>query len=415
MATADAAAAFTIDIELNVADGLGVSALRQSVLTVFDQHDLAPEVALEGIDEGCDDAVAFTAQLLGGFALTQRQQQAIDAIGARELIVMQLPARFGRKVSLYEQVVYRDGTDLAFRVLGIALHRRAEIDLQPARQVITVVGMQHISDAALARLAIDPNNLLIGTPNIRRVDGQIGDFPSCRIIVPARQAFFDRVLVTARERSKHELTRIGMARVNGQLGAGLYGLDDFIHGGEIELRIHALAVQVHSHGDDVHVTRALAITHERALDAVRAGHNAQLRRRHAASAVIVRMQRDKNALAPRDAIAEPFDLVRVDVWRAHLHRCGQVDDGLALGSRLPHVRNGVADLQSEIELGPGEALRGVLEGPFRPRITSRVLLYEARAVHGNRLYAVAVEAKNLLTLYRGSGVVDMHNRAGCAL
>ncbi len=41
---------------------------------------------------------------------------------------------------------------------------------------------------------------------------------------------------------------------------------------------------------------------------------------------------------------------RVDVRRAHLDGRGQIDDGLALGGRLPHVEDGVADFERVFRL-----------------------------------------------------------------
>ena len=70
-------------------------------------------------------------------------------------------------------------------------------------------------------------------------------------------------------------------------------------------------------------------------------------------------------VALRDVAAEPFDLVGVDVRRRHLDRRRQVEDHLALGRRLPDLVHRVADLDREVELGAGEALRAVLEQPVR--------------------------------------------------
>jgi hypothetical protein len=43
---------------------------------------------------------------------------------------------------------------------------------------------------------------------------------------------------------------------------------------DVKLRIHALAEHVRGQIDDIHVARTLAVTEERALDPVRAGHQA---------------------------------------------------------------------------------------------------------------------------------------------
>ena len=46
---------------------------------------------------------------------------------------------------------------------------------------------------------------------------------------------------------------------------------------DVELGIDAVAEQVHRQVDDVDVAGALAVAEQRALDAVRAGHHAELR------------------------------------------------------------------------------------------------------------------------------------------
>jgi hypothetical protein len=190
----------------------------------------------------------------------------------------------------------------------------------------------------------------------------------------------------------------------------LYGLDDLVHARQVELRVDALAIEVHGHGDDVHVAGALAIAEQRTLDAVGAGQHAQLRRRHGTAAIVVRVQGHDDAVAARDVITEPLDLVRIDVRRAHLHRRRQVDDRLAVRRRLPDLDDRVADLDGEVELRAREALGRILEGPVRVRVARRVLTHQARAVHGNRLDTVAVEVEDLLALHRGRGVVHVHDR-----
>ena len=57
---------------------------------------------------------------------------------------------------------------------------------------------------------------------------------------------------------------------------------------------------------------------------------------------------------------EPLDRVGVEVGRVHLDRRGQVQDQRALGRRVDHLDDGVADLQRVVEFGAGEALGRVL-------------------------------------------------------
>jgi hypothetical protein len=83
-----------------------------------------------------------------------------------------------------------------------------------------------------------------------------------------------------------------VARVDGQAGAVLDGAADLVDVGEVDLRVDALAEQVHAQRDQVDVAGALAVAEQAALDAVGAGHHAQLGGRDRGAAVVVRVQRD---------------------------------------------------------------------------------------------------------------------------
>jgi hypothetical protein len=72
-----------------------------------------------------------------------------------------------------------------------------------------------------------------------------------------------------------------VALVHRQLVAVLDGAPDLVDVGEVDLRVDALAEQVHPQGDQVDVAGALAVAEQAALDAVGAGQVAQLGRRDA--------------------------------------------------------------------------------------------------------------------------------------
>src|SRR5262249_5715035 len=67
--------------------------------------------------------------------------------------------------------------DLAARVVGVPLDHTGELDLQPARQVEVVLGLHDVGHAALAGLRVDPDDRLVGAPDILRVDRQVGYRP----------------------------------------------------------------------------------------------------------------------------------------------------------------------------------------------------------------------------------------------
>ena len=219
-----------------------------------------------------------------------------------------------------------------------------------------------------ARLAVDADDRLVGAAEIGRVDRQVGHFPDLAVRRLQRlEALVDGVLVRAREGGEHQVAAIGMARMDRQLVAVFDRLADLVDVGEVDLGIDALGEHVEAQGHEVDIAGALAVAEQAALDAVGAGHVAQLGRRHAGAAVVVRVQAEHDRIAVLEVAMAPFDLVGVDVGRGHLDRRRQVDDHLVLRRRLEDVADGGADVARELELGAGEALRRILEHPFGGR------------------------------------------------
>jgi len=122
-----------------------------------------------------------------------------------------------------------------------------------------------------------------------------------------------------------------------QLGATLDHADDAIHARQIELRVDALAVDIHRHGNDIHVAGAFAIAEQGALDPIGTGHDAKFGGGNPATAIVVGVQADSDAVTTADAVANGFDLVGIDVGGRDFDSRRQVDDGLLLGRRLPDV------------------------------------------------------------------------------
>ena len=162
------------------------------------------------------------------------------------------------------------------------------------------------------------------------------------------------------ERGVDEVAGVRVSRVDRQLGAVLDRPADLVDVGEVDLRVDALAEEVHAEGDQADVAGALAVAEEAALDAIGAGHHGQLGRRDRGAPVVVGVQADRGVLPPGELAGEPLDLVGVDVRRGHLDGGRQVQDDLAPVVGLPHVRDRLAHLDRERQLGPGEDLRAVL-------------------------------------------------------
>ena len=223
-------------------------------------------------------------------------------------------------------------------------------------------------------------------------------------------ALLDRVLVRAREGRVDELACIRVPRVDGQLGAEHRDVADLVDAREVEPRVDALREQVERQRDEVDVARALAVAEEGALDALAAGHQRELGRRHGRAAIVVRVQADDHALAPRDPAAERLDQVGVEVRRGELDRRGQVEHQLSLGRRLEHVHDRLAHLERVVGLGGGEALRRVLEAHVASGARIGELANALGAAHGDLANAVAVEPEDDAAL-RGRGrVVEVDDR-----
>jgi hypothetical protein len=93
-----------------------------------------------------------------------------------------------------------------------------------------------------------------------------------------------------------------------------------------------------------------------------------------------------------------------------LHGGRQVDDHLVLRRGREDVADRITDLLGVVELGAGEALGRVLEDPFGVRVPRRVLLDPLRALHGDLLHPVAIEAEDHAPLRGRGGVVEVHDR-----
>ena len=57
------------------------------------------------------------------------------------------------------------------------LDRLGELDLQTARKVEPVLGLHHVGDAPLARLAVDLDHGFVGAAHVLRVDREVRHLP----------------------------------------------------------------------------------------------------------------------------------------------------------------------------------------------------------------------------------------------
>ena len=332
-------------------------------------------------------------------ALQQLRLQFVAAIFPVNLIFAKGPEAISFLIGLLKKLVQLLGAHFRLISFSIGLNRLTEVNLQPARQLQAEFPLQHIGDTAFARLTVDADHFLVRTANIRRVYRQVGNLPGLAGF-PQRQALLDGVLVAAGERGKHQLARIGMPRVHRQLRTFFDRLDNLIHLAEIQSGIHTLTVEIHRHSHDIHIASALAIAHQRAFYPVCPGHNAKLSSGHAAPTIVMRVQGDQQTLSIRHPVAEPLNLVGIDIRGAHFDCRRQVDNHRMFRSGLPYGCHRVANLHGKIQLSPGEALRGILKYPLGLRLARGAIPHQLSTFYRDIQDALSIEAEYLFALHR---------------
>ena len=202
-----------------------------------------------------------------------------------------------------------------------------------------------------------------------------------------------------------------MSRVYGHLGTVLVGLNNLIHASKIEHGIHTLAVEVHRHGEYVHIAGALTVAHQGAFHTIGAGHDSQLGGGDSTTAIIVGVGGNQDRVAAVDTIAEVLNLVGIDVGCTHLNGRRQIHNRLVFGGRLPDVDNRIANLDGVVEFGAGETLRRVFEYPIRLGIFQGSLPDQLCTFYGDFGNAFPALLEDLLALYHRGRVVHVQYRA----
>ena len=342
-------------IHLHVRGGFAVAGVLQAVLLVIQHIQLNAEVLVQAVTECGDRSVAYCIDH-DVFATVLQRDLGLLAVVAFHLV----GGHFQRRKVLHEVLLeqfpdpFAGHFDAGF--FRFFLHHATHRDLHPARQMNAVFALQYEGNPTLAGLAVDAHHCFVRAAQVCRINRQVGDVPGVAGLV-LRQTLADRVLVTAGKRGVHQFARIRMTGMHRNFGDVLHHADDFVHVGQVQLRIDAAGVQIHRHGDDVHVARTFAVAKQRAFDAIGACHHAQFGRCHATAAIIVGVQTDDNAVPIVHMTAEIFDLIRVHVGCGHFHGGGQVDDHLIVRRRLPHLDHRVADLNGIIHFGARVAFR----------------------------------------------------------
>ena len=211
------------------------------------------------------------------------------------------------------------------------------------------------------------------------------------------------------ERREDQVAAPGVALPHGQLVAVLDGAPDLVEVGEVDLRVDALAEEVHAERDQVDVAGAFAVAEQAPLDAVGTGEVAQLGCGDTGPPVVVRVQADDDRLAALEVADHPLDRVGVDVRGRHLDRGREVDDHLVVGRRVDDVGDLVADPHRELELGAGVGLRAVLVVDDRVGDGLLELAAQAGGLERDVDDAVLVEPEDHAPLKDGGRVVEVHD------
>ena len=112
---------------------------------------------------------------------------------------------------------------------------------------------------------------------------------------------------------------------------------------------------------------------ESSLYAIRSGENSELGIADAATTVIVRVKGQNHILSVFQIFAHVFDLTCVYARHGELDGTRKVDDGFAVCSRFPHIKNSITYLEGVLGLCAGKALRAVLEAVILSRLLGQLL------------------------------------------
>ena len=137
----------------------------------------------------------------------------------------------------------------------------------------------------------------------------------------------------------------------------------------------------------------------------------ELRRGDAGTAIVMRMQAQQHAVAPRQIAVHPLDLIGVDVRRGDLDRRRQVEDDRLGRRRLPDVHHRFADLLGEVELGHREGFRRIFVAPVDVRLFGGALTAKLGAVDGDLDDPGLVLAVDDAPEQRRRRVVQVHDHA----
>ena len=281
-----------------------------------------------------------------------------------------------------------------------------------------MVGLHDVGDAALARLAVDPDHGLVVAADVLGVDRQVRNLPQdvvdVRVGLVRRdlhlvEALVDGVLMATGERGVHQIAAVRMALVHTELVAVLDRAADLVDVGEVDLRIDPATEQVHAERHQADIAGSLAVAEQATLDAVGAGLVAEFGSGDGSSAIVVRMQAQDHRVATGEVAVHPLDRVGIHVGGGHLHGCREVQDDRLfrcgvddLGDRVTHLF-GVGELCARVRL------RGVFVTPIGVGVLDFFGADLVSSVGGDFLDGCLVGAEDHPALQHRRRIVEVHN------
>ena len=115
--------------------------------------------------------------------------------------------------------------------------------------------------------------------------------------------------------------------MNQKLVTKFGGFDQPVDIGKIQMWVNALSKHVQPKGDQINIAGTLAIAKQSAFDTIGTCHQAKFGCSDRTAAVIMRVKRQNHRISIGEMTAHPFNLIRIDIWRRHLNRCWQIDNG----------------------------------------------------------------------------------------
>ena len=187
--------------------------------------------------------------------------------------------------------------------------------------------------------------------------------------------------------------------------------------GEIQLRVDALGVHIHGHGDHIQVAGALTVAEQGGLNAVGASQQTHLSSGDTGATVVVGVEGDDGTLPTGQVADEVFQLIGELIRHTVFDRGRQVQDDLVVFVCVEGGHDGVTDLVGGVHLGAHEGLRRVFVADVCAGGDHGLahLVDHCGGIGGDLLDTFYIGVKDHLPLEGGGGVVEVEDDVLAAL